>query len=63
MRRLILGVLRMLGILCSVGFGVIAGVFTSRLMAGRDLGLILFTIGVGIAGALVGGFGATSSVH
>ena len=53
----------MLGILCSVGFGVIAGVFTSRLMAGRDLGLILFTIGVGIAGALVGGFGATSSVH
>ena len=48
----------MLGILSWVGFGLIAGLFTARQMAGRDLGLILFTTGVGIAGSLVGGFGA-----
>ena len=48
----------MIGILSWLGFGVIAGLFTSRLMAGRDWGLILFTTGVGIAGSLVGGFAA-----
>ena len=46
----------MIGILSWLGFGVIAGLFTSRFMAGRDLGLIVFTTGVGVAGALVGGF-------
>ena len=48
----------MIGILCWLGFGVIAGVITAWQMAGRDMGLILFTIAVGIVGSLVGGFGA-----
>lgn len=46
----------MIGILSWIGFGLIAGSFTAWLMSGRDLGLILFTIGVGVAGSLVGGF-------
>ena len=48
----------MIGILSWLGFGLIAGSFTAWRMAGRDTGLILFTIGVGLVGALVGGFGA-----
>lgn len=48
----------MIGILSWLGFGVVAGGFTARQMAVRDMGLILFTIGVGIVGSLVGGFGA-----
>ena len=46
----------MIGILSWLGFGLIAGLFTSWRMAGRDLGLVLFTTGVGVAGSLVGGF-------
>lgn len=48
----------MLGILSWLAFGLIAGLYTSRQMAGRDLALILFTTGVGIAGSLVGGLAA-----
>jgi uncharacterized membrane protein YeaQ/YmgE (transglycosylase-associated protein family) len=48
----------MIGILSWLGFGFIAGSFTAWRMAGRDMGLILFTVGVGLVGALVGGFGA-----
>jgi uncharacterized membrane protein YeaQ/YmgE (transglycosylase-associated protein family) len=50
--------LPMFGILSWLGFGLIAGGFTAWQMAGRDSGLIAFTIGVGLAGALIGGFGA-----
>ena len=48
----------MIGILSWLGFGLIAGSYTAWQMAGRDTGLIAFTIGVGLVGALVGGFGA-----
>ena len=48
----------MIGILSWLGFGVVAGGFTAWQMAGRDTGLILFTMGVGLAGALLGGFGS-----
>lgn len=48
----------MIGILSWLGFGLIAGSYTAWQMAGRDTGLIVFTIGVGLVGALVGGFGA-----
>ena len=48
----------MIGIFSWLGFGLIAGSFVAWQMAGRDMGLILFTIGVGLAGSLVGGFGA-----
>ena len=48
----------MIGIISWLGFGLIAGLFVSWRMAGRDLGLILFTTGVGVAGSLVGGFAA-----
>ena len=46
----------MFGILSWLGFGLVAGGYTAWQMAGRDTGLILFTIGVGLVGALVGGF-------
>ncbi len=49
----------MIGILTWLGFGVFAGGYTAWQMAGRDMGLILFTLGVGITGSLVGGFGAS----
>ena len=48
----------MIGILSWLGFGLAAGGYTAWQMAGRDTGLIAFTIGVGLAGALVGGFAA-----
>jgi len=48
----------MVGILTWLGCGVIAGLLVSRLISGHDKGLVLLTIGVGVAGALVGGFGA-----
>ena len=48
----------MIGILSWLGFGLIAGSFTAYQMAGRDLGLIALTIGVGLVGSLLGGFGA-----
>ena len=47
-----------MGILSWIGFGLIAGTFTAWRMEGRDAGLIMFTIGIGLAGALVGGFAA-----
>lgn len=48
----------MIGILTWLGFGLIAGSFAAWRMEGRDMGLMLFTIGVGLAGSLAGGFGA-----
>jgi len=51
----------MIGILSWLGFGLIAGSYTAWQMAGRDTGLILFTVGVGLCGALLGGFGAAIS--
>jgi uncharacterized membrane protein YeaQ/YmgE (transglycosylase-associated protein family) len=49
----------MLGILSWIGCGAIIGFFMTRMMQGRDLGLVLFTIGVAIVGSLIGGFGAS----
>ena len=46
----------MLGFLSWVTLGVIAGLVATRLTAGRDMGLTLFTTAVGIVGALVVGF-------
>jgi uncharacterized membrane protein YeaQ/YmgE (transglycosylase-associated protein family) len=48
----------MVGILTWLACGVIAGLFVSRLISGHDKSLVLLTIGVGITGAIVGGFGA-----
>jgi uncharacterized membrane protein YeaQ/YmgE (transglycosylase-associated protein family) len=48
----------MIGILSWLGFGLVAGGFAAWQMAGRDTGLIMFTVGVGLAGALLGGFAA-----
>ena len=48
----------MIGILSWLGFGLVAGGYTAWQMAGRDTGLIAFTIGVGLMGALVSGFAA-----
>jgi uncharacterized membrane protein YeaQ/YmgE (transglycosylase-associated protein family) len=46
----------MVGILSWLGFGFVAGSFTAWQMEGRDTGLMLFTIVVGLGGSLVGGF-------
>ena len=49
----------MIGILSWLGFGLVAGSFVAYQVAGRDLGLIAFTVGVGLVGSLVGGFVAS----
>ena len=46
----------MIGILSWLGFGLVAGGFAAWKIAGRDTGLIMFTLGVGVAGSLLGGF-------
>ena len=46
----------MIGLFSWVALGMVADWVTTRLMAGRDMGLTLFTTAVGIAGALLGGF-------
>jgi uncharacterized membrane protein YeaQ/YmgE (transglycosylase-associated protein family) len=50
----------MLGMYCWVGFGFVAGCFTAWRMEGRDTGLMLLTVAIGIIGALLGGFGASA---
>jgi uncharacterized membrane protein YeaQ/YmgE (transglycosylase-associated protein family) len=49
----------MIGILSWLGFGLVAGSFAAWKMEGRDTGLILFTIAVGLVGSLAGGLGAS----
>jgi uncharacterized membrane protein YeaQ/YmgE (transglycosylase-associated protein family) len=46
----------MLTLLSWIFFGLIVGVIAKFLMPGRDPGGFLVTIGIGIAGAFVGGF-------
>ena len=46
----------MFGILGWIIFGVIVGVIAKLLMPGRDPGGFIITMGLGIAGAMVGGF-------
>lgn len=46
----------MFHILGWIFFGLIVGVIAKFLMPGRDPGGFLVTIGLGIAGAIVGGF-------
>ncbi len=45
-----------MGILSWILLGLIVGVLAKFLMPGKDPGGILITIGLGIAGAFVGGF-------
>lgn len=45
-----------MGILSWILLGLIVGVLAKLIMPGRDPGGILVTIGLGIAGAFVGGF-------
>jgi uncharacterized membrane protein YeaQ/YmgE (transglycosylase-associated protein family) len=45
----------MFGILGWIVFGLIVGVIAKLVMPGRDPGGMLVTIGLGIAGAVVGG--------
>ena len=46
----------MLTLLSWIFFGVIVGAIAKFLMPGRDPGGFLVTIGIGIAGAFIGGF-------
>lgn len=45
-----------MGILAWILFGLIAGVIAKLIMPGRDPGGFIVTIGLGIVGALLGGF-------
>ena len=49
-----------MGILLWIVFGLIAGIIAKWVMPGRDPGGIIVTILLGIAGAVVGGYLATS---
>lgn len=49
-----------MGILAWIVFGLIAGLIAKFLMPGDDPGGFFITILIGIAGAMVGGFLATS---
>jgi uncharacterized membrane protein YeaQ/YmgE (transglycosylase-associated protein family) len=46
----------MIGVLSWLACGVAVGFFVNHLIAGYDKGLVLLTLGVGIGGAVVGGF-------
>jgi uncharacterized membrane protein YeaQ/YmgE (transglycosylase-associated protein family) len=48
-----------MGILTWIILGLIAGALAKFIMPGRDPGGIIVTIGLGIVGALVGGFLST----
>ncbi len=48
-----------MGILSWIIFGLIAGAVAKWIMPGKDPGGIIITIGIGIAGAVIGGFIAT----
>ena len=45
-----------MGILSWIVFGLIAGIVAKWIMPGKDPGGFVVTIGLGIAGAFVGGF-------
>lgn len=49
-----------MGILTWLILGLIVGVLAKWIMPGKDPGGIFITIGIGIAGAMVGGFIATA---
>jgi uncharacterized membrane protein YeaQ/YmgE (transglycosylase-associated protein family) len=49
-----------MGILLWIVFGLIAGIIAKWVMPGRDPGGIIVTILLGIAGAVVGGYVATT---
>lgn len=49
-----------MGILMWIVFGLIAGIIAKWVMPGRDPGGIIVTILLGIAGAVVGGYVATT---
>jgi uncharacterized membrane protein YeaQ/YmgE (transglycosylase-associated protein family) len=46
-----------MGILAWILFGLVVGVIAKLLMPGRDPGGFIITILLGIAGAMIGGFG------
>ncbi|QQD18390.1 GlsB/YeaQ/YmgE family stress response membrane protein [Spongiibacter nanhainus] len=48
-----------MGILSWIVFGLIAGALAKWIMPGKDPGGFLVTMGIGIAGAFVGGFVGT----
>jgi uncharacterized membrane protein YeaQ/YmgE (transglycosylase-associated protein family) len=45
-----------MGVLAWILFGLIAGAIAKLIMPGRDPGGFIITIGLGIVGALLGGF-------
>ena len=49
-----------MGIITWIVFGLIAGLIAKLIMPGRDPGGFIITILIGVAGAVVGGFIATS---
>jgi uncharacterized membrane protein YeaQ/YmgE (transglycosylase-associated protein family) len=49
-----------MGIITWIIFGLLAGLVAKFIMPGKDPGGVIITILIGIAGALVGGFIATS---
>ena len=53
----------MFQILGWIFFGLIVGVIAKFLMPGRDPGGFLVTIGLGIAGAFVGGFAGFMQIY
>jgi uncharacterized membrane protein YeaQ/YmgE (transglycosylase-associated protein family) len=46
----------MSGIVSWIVCGVVAGYIMNVLIAGRDKGLVVLTLSVGVAGAIIGGF-------
>jgi uncharacterized membrane protein YeaQ/YmgE (transglycosylase-associated protein family) len=53
----------MIGIATWMGCGVVLGFIVNQLISGYDKGLVLLTLGVGIAGAIGGGFVAQLFGH
>ena len=49
-----------MGIISWIIFGLLAGLVAKFIMPGKDPGGVFITIALGIAGALIGGFIATS---
>lgn len=49
-----------MGIISWIIFGLLAGLIAKFIMPGKDPGGVFITIALGIAGALIGGFIATS---
>jgi uncharacterized membrane protein YeaQ/YmgE (transglycosylase-associated protein family) len=46
----------MFGIMTWIACGVVLGFIVNQMIAGYDKGLVLLTLGIGIAGAVGGGF-------